>query len=87
MAFDTLGGKTPTTIKGITIILSRVTEDVDGVPTIVERVRYKVVPADQDGNDMNPVHGNLVPRLSAPQIAGLRGFMDEMDTDAVAALP
>ena len=86
MAFDTLQGKTPTYIKAVQIILTRELEDPTDPLTMIERVRYKVVPADQNVNDMNPVSGNLVPRLTAPQISALQSFMDDMWADAVAAL-
>ena len=87
MALSTLEGRTPTSIKAVTVHLFSVIEMVDEVPTDVRRVHFTIVPADQNEVDMNPINGDLVPHLTPEQIAALQSFMDDMRALAVAALP
>jgi len=89
MALDTLVGRTPTTIKSVKVELYSTLEIV-GDPPEEQDVRsafYTVVPADQDGQDMNPVFGDAIPHLTPEQITTLQTFMDSWRALAEAALP
>ena len=89
MALPTLEGRTPTSIKAITVHLYSVIEDAGEppVPTEVRRASYTLVPADQNGVDMNPVSGNAQPHLTAGEITALQTLMDAWRARAEEALP
>jgi hypothetical protein len=89
MALPTLEGRTPTSIKAITVHLYSIIEDVGDppVPTEVRRASFSLVAADQNGVDMNPINGDAQPHLTAGEISALQTLMDAWRARAEAALP
>ena len=77
----------PTEIKSITIVLKRWIADEQ--QDAGESVNYQIWLLDQDGRRIRWLHdtGNLVPHLTANQIAQLQAFMDAMWILAEGVLP
>jgi hypothetical protein len=89
MALPTLEGRTPTSIKAVTVHLFSIMQEVGDPPVLtdVRRATFTIVPADQNGVDMNPVNGDALPHLTPEEIQTLQTFMDAWRARAEAALP
>jgi len=75
-------GAIPTSIGSINLRLT----DPNGVHAD-RNARYSIEILDQDGTIMRKISGDLVPHLTAPQIAALQTFLDDIRVLAQTALP
>ena len=80
MAFTPESSKTPVSIGDISIVLTDYVGETD-------TVNYEVQVLQADGSIFRVATGNLVPHLTAGQIAALQDFMADMRTLAQGLLP
>jgi len=78
--FDPESSVVPTSIGDISVIM----EDLE---TGTDRVIYKVIIKDADGNIITEKQGNLVPHLTAGEISAMQSFMAGIRTKAQAFIP
>ena len=90
MALPSISARTPTTVRAVVVTLTStlISDEVGGELTTEEKkASYALNILDQDGVQMPPAAGNLIPHLTQEQLDWLIPFMDAMRALAEAALP